>query len=163
MGAGIKTIFDIWNNLCFAFRKQKFVLFSPTFNSYVCRICQSSKPTQKKSCQCLWNNSFCIINRNIYAIDFEYVYPSDREAYNRFLEKVSNRIKALRNKLFGKYKAHRNCERVFGDYLAIARSNTMLSIRTEKSNFVMKAAHSGFTDEEIKVPLIVYENPKSEF
>lgn len=71
--------------------------------------------------------------------------------------------KALRNKLFGKYKAHRNCERVFGDYLAIARSNTMLSIRTEKSNFVMKAAHSGFTDEEIKVPLIVYENPKSEF
>lgn len=28
-------------------------------------------------------------------IDFEYVYPSDREAYNSFLEKISKRIKPL--------------------------------------------------------------------
>ncbi len=38
------------------------------------------------------------LNEKQYAgldIDFEYVYPSDREAYNSFLEKISKRIKPL--------------------------------------------------------------------
>ncbi len=38
------------------------------------------------------------LNEKQYAgldIDFEYVYPSDREAYNNFLEKISKRIKPL--------------------------------------------------------------------
>jgi len=46
----------------------------------------------------LIENIVRILNEKQYAgldIDFEYVYPSDREAYNRFLEKVSNRIKPL--------------------------------------------------------------------
>lgn len=36
-------------------------------------------------------------NKNYYGldIDFEYVYPSDREAYNRFLEKVAKAITSL--------------------------------------------------------------------
>lgn len=46
----------------------------------------------------LIENVVRILNEKQYAgldIDFEYIYPSDREAYNSFLEKVSNRIKPL--------------------------------------------------------------------
>ena len=46
----------------------------------------------------LINNIVNILNEKQYAgldVDFEYVYPSDREAYNNFLEKVSGRIKPI--------------------------------------------------------------------
>ena len=46
----------------------------------------------------LINNVIQILNEKNYAgldIDFEYVYPSDREAYNNFLRVVADRIKPL--------------------------------------------------------------------
>ena len=46
----------------------------------------------------LINNVIQILNEINYAgldIDFEYVYPSDREAYNNFLRTVADRIKPL--------------------------------------------------------------------
>lgn len=46
----------------------------------------------------LINNVIEILNNKNYAgldVDFEYVYPSDREAYNNFLREVANRIKPL--------------------------------------------------------------------
>lgn len=46
----------------------------------------------------LINNVIQILNEKNYAgldIDFEYVYPSDREAYNNFLRTVADRIKPL--------------------------------------------------------------------
>lgn len=46
----------------------------------------------------LINNVIEILNDKNYAgldVDFEYVYPSDREAYNNFLREVANRIKPL--------------------------------------------------------------------
>lgn len=46
----------------------------------------------------LINNVIEILNNKNYAgldVDFEYVYPSDREAYNNFLREVANRIKTL--------------------------------------------------------------------
>lgn len=46
----------------------------------------------------LLDNIVNILNTKQYAgldIDFEYIYPSDREAYNSFLQKVSDRIKPL--------------------------------------------------------------------
>lgn len=46
----------------------------------------------------LIDNVIQILNEKNYAgldIDFEYVYPSDREAYNNFLRTVADRIKPL--------------------------------------------------------------------
>ena len=46
----------------------------------------------------LLDNIVNTLNAKQYAgldIDFEYIYPSDREAYNNFLQKVSDRIKPL--------------------------------------------------------------------
>lgn len=46
----------------------------------------------------LINNVVNTLNEKNYAgldIDFEYVYPSDREAYNKFLRKISGIIKPL--------------------------------------------------------------------
>lgn len=46
----------------------------------------------------LINNVIEILNDKNYAgldVDFEYVYPSDREAYNNFLREIANRIKPL--------------------------------------------------------------------
>lgn len=46
----------------------------------------------------LIDNVIQILNEKNYAgldVDFEYVYPSDREAYNNFLQTVADRIKPL--------------------------------------------------------------------
>jgi len=46
----------------------------------------------------LLDNIVNVLNTKQYSgldIDFEYIYPSDREAYNNFLQKVSDRIKPL--------------------------------------------------------------------
>lgn len=71
--------------------------------------------------------------------------------------------KALEAGMFGRFKMHNNCKEVFGTYLGIATSKVMLSIRADKAPFEFKASHAGLTEEEINVPLIIYENRSNEY
>lgn len=66
-------------------------------------------------------------------------------------------------KLFGLYDSHPNNDLVFGDFLAIANGNKLIKIKTDKQDFVFKAAHAGSTSNEIKVPLVIVEAPKQVF
>ena len=69
------------------------------FNSDITRDLFASDPAQNN----LIGNIETVMKQKNYSalnIDFEYIYPSDRQNYNRFLQKITSRMHALGYEVF---------------------------------------------------------------
>lgn len=66
----------------------------------------------------------------------------------------------ITQKLFGTGEPHYLFESSLGDYIAIAK--TYKYFRYSKSSVLLKSMHAGITDDEMKIPLIVYQTKQNE-
>ena len=63
----------------------------------------------------------------------------------------------LKENLFGYGTPHPRTEGFLGDYLAVAVKNISIDCGSSENHDVFKAAHAGMTEDEINIPLIVFE------
>ena len=68
-----------------------------------------------------------------------------------------NKEQIIKRKFFGEGTPHSKSYCFIGDYLAVATSNVSIESAPSANHEVFKAAHAGFTKEEMNVPLIIVE------
>ncbi len=68
-----------------------------------------------------------------------------------------SKTQILESKLFGSHNNHPRFEEFIGDYLAIAKSDMVLIYREGKDYFY-PGQHAGICDDELMIPVIVYQN-----
>lgn len=78
--------------------------------------------------------------------------------FNKYFSKdfiLYSKEEVLKKKIFGTGKEHKRFKESLGDYLAIAISNKYF--RDTENSTKLASMHAGLTEDEVVVPLIVYE------
>ena len=96
-----------------------------------------------------------------------YVKEGKKEQFEREFQKefgkdfvLLTKEEVYKAKLFGTGIPHENVDAMIGDYLAIAVTDlTIFNTQEEASEIV--GVHAGYTQEEIEIPIIVYESGES--
>ena len=71
-----------------------------------------------------------------------------------------SKAQVIESKLFGNHQNHPRFEEFIGDYIAIAKSDMVLIYR-ERDNCFYHGQHAGICDDELMIPIIVYQNNES--
>lgn len=69
-----------------------------------------------------------------------------------------NKDEVIKKNIFGIGSSHARFKDSLGDYLAIATSNKYFRYNENSLNF--KSMHAGITEDEVLIPLIIYQSPK---
>ena len=99
------------------------------------------------------------------AMVFQIRKGMERDFEKQFKEEFENdfillsKAQVIASGLFGNHKPHPRFEEFIGDYLAIGKSDMILMYR-ERDNNYYKGQHGGLSDDELEVPIIVYQNRK---
>ena len=72
---------------------------------------------------------------------------------------VYSKEEVINNNIFGFGKPHERVDCFLGDYLVVAKGKWTLNYSNEHKSF-MKASHAGMTEDEMIIPLIVFDNKK---
>lgn len=83
----------------------------------------------------------------------EFELEFKKEFENEFI--LFSHQQVLDMKLFGDRKPHPRFEEFIGDFIAIAKANTIFAYK-DKYEEPMKGQHAGICDDEVYVPVIVY-------
>ena len=84
----------------------------------------------------------------------EFEKEFKKEFEDRFV--LLSHQQALDTNLFGDRTYHQRFEEFIGDYIAIGKSNTVLAYKEELIPS-MKGQHAGMCDDEMMIPIIVYQ------
>lgn len=90
--------------------------------------------------------------KNGMTDEFEKEFKNEFE--DRFILLTHQQV--LETNLFGDRQNHPRFEEFIGDFIAIGKANTILAYKKEES-YIMKGQHAGICDDELYVPVIVYQ------
>lgn len=88
------------------------------------------------------------------GMEEEFAREFVEEFEDRFI--LLNREQVLATHLFGDGENHKRLNEFIGDYLAIAKANTVLAYE-EKITVTSKGQHAGMTSDELIIPIIAYK------
>ena len=88
------------------------------------------------------------------GMEEEFAREFVEEFEDRFI--LLSREQVLVTHLFGDGENHKRLNEFIGDYLAIAKANTVLAYE-EKITVTSKGQHAGMTSDELIIPIIAYK------
>ena len=121
--------------------KENYNLYASKYDKYFLR-----KPALETRCQCFYL-------KDGTSEQFEKEFKEEFE--DRFV--LLDKKQVLDTHLFGDLENANRFEEFLGDYIAIAKSNTVFVYEDSPKKHPLLGQHAGMMDDEIMIPVIIYQ------